>query len=329
MGSVWGALAAARASAYARGLLRPVRLRGPVVSVGNLGVGGRGKTPVTALVAGWLREAGAPAAVLSRGYRGRFRGEALIVSDGDRVSTDARTAGDEPILLARQLPGVVVAVGPRRDVVGRAVEERFGRRVHVLDDGFQHLRLHRDLDLLCLDLRDLADHPLPAGRLREWPSACARADVILLSGPENASDDAFEAARASLGRERTHRLRRRTTGLTDVAGQPASWPRSAFLLAAIAAPERFADDAMGGSARITGRRFFRDHHDFSDVDLARVVAEARSSGAEALLTTAKDAVRLEGRRIDLPVLVLGIRAEVADGDRLRERVLALAAREEP
>jgi tetraacyldisaccharide 4'-kinase len=329
LGSVLGAAAAARAGAYGRGFLRPARLRGPVISVGNLGLGGRGKTPVTALIAGWLREAGAPVAVLSRGYRGAFHGDALVVSDGERVLADARTAGDEPVLLARQLPGVVVAVGSRRDVVGRAVEDRFGPRVHVLDDGFQHLRLHRDLDVLCLDVRDLRDHPLPAGTLREWPSAHARAGAILLSGPEPEDTAALERARASLGPHRTHLLRRRVTGLTVGDGQAAAWPPRVFLLAAIARPERFGHDAQGRGAAVVGHRFFRDHHGFSDADLAAVTAQARSAGADAIVTTAKDAVRLEGRRVDLPLLVLRIAAEVAEEERLRARVLALAAGARP
>ena len=171
LGSLFASAASLRVAAYERGLLRRARLAGPVVSVGNLSVGGSGKTPVVRLVAELLREAGAPVAVLSRGYGGRFRGDALVVGDGRAVTASAEEAGDEPVMLARALPGVVVAVGRRRDVVGRAVEARFGRRVHVLDDGFQHLRLARDLDLVCLDVADLDDRPLPAGRLRERPAA--------------------------------------------------------------------------------------------------------------------------------------------------------------
>src|SRR5262249_56083068 len=127
------------------------------------------------------RDEGLPVAVLSRGYGGRFRGEALVVGDGSTVLASADEAGDEPVMLARALPGVVVAVGRRRHAVGRAVEARFGRRVHVLDDGFQHLRLARDLDLVCLDVHDPADRPLPAGPPRARPAALARAARLPLT----------------------------------------------------------------------------------------------------------------------------------------------------
>ena len=203
LGSAFGALASLRVAAYRRGLLPRARLAGPVVSVGNLGVGGSGKTPVVARVAEILRDAGEPVAVLSRGYGGSFRGEALVVSDGSTVLAGAAEAGDEPVMLARALPGVVVAVGARRDVVGRAVEARFGRRVHVLDDGFQHLRLERDLDLVCLDVRDLEDRPMPAGRLRERPSALARASLVLLTRIEAASEAELRALEERLSPERT------------------------------------------------------------------------------------------------------------------------------
>ena len=141
LGAPFATAAALRVAAYRWGLLPQARLAGPVVSVGNLSLGGSGKTPIVRRVAELLSAAGKPVAILSRGYRGSFRGAALLVSDGSSVLATSEQAGDEPVMLARSLPGVVVAVGPRRDVVGRRVEERFGPRTHVLDDGFQHLSL--------------------------------------------------------------------------------------------------------------------------------------------------------------------------------------------
>ena len=324
LGQAFGAVASLRLAAYRRGLLRRARLAGPVISVGNLGVGGSGKTPVVARVAEILREAGQPVAVLSRGYGGSFRGEALVVSDGSRVLAGAAEAGDEPVMLARALPGVVVAVGPRRDAVGRAVEQRFGRRVHVLDDGFQHLRLERDLDVVCLDVRDLEDRPMPAGRLRERPSAIDRADLVLLTRLEAASEADLRALEARLGADRTFRVARRVTGWRTLDGTPAPAPARAFLLAAIARPERFEADVAASGVAVLGRAFFRDHHRFRASDLAAVAAEARAAGADAIATTAKDAVRLE--TVGLPVVVLGIAAGIADEARLRERILAVAGR---
>ena len=327
LGSAFGALASLRVAAYRRGLLPRSRLAGPVVSVGNLGVGGSGKTPLVARVAEILRDAGRPVAVLSRGYGGTFRGGALVVSDGSTVLAGAAEAGDEPVMLARALPGVVVAVGARRDVVGRAVEARFGRRVHVLDDGFQHLRLERDLDLVCLDVGDLEDRPMPAGRLRERPSALLRASLVLLTRIEAASEAELRALEERLSPERTFRVARRVTGWKALDGAGAAPPARAFLLAAIARPERFERDVAGCGVAVVGRAFFRDHHRFRPEDIARVVAEARAAGAEAIATTAKDAVRLEGApALGLPVVVLAIAADVADEARLRARVLSVAGR---
>jgi tetraacyldisaccharide 4'-kinase len=248
------------------------------------------------------------------------------VSDGSAVLAGVSEAGDEPVMLARALPGVVVAVGPRRGAVGRAVEARFGRRVHVLDDGFQHLRLERDLDLVCLDVRDLDDRPMPAGRLRESPSAIARADVVLLTRLEAASEAEIRGLESRLGRERTFRVARRVDGWRTLDGRPAIPPARPFLLAAIARPERFEKDVAAHGIPVVGRALFRDHHRFRAEDLAGVEARARAARADAVVTTAKDAVRLEGSALGLPVLVLAIAALIADEGRLRERLLSAAGR---
>jgi tetraacyldisaccharide 4'-kinase len=217
-------------------------------------------------------------------------------------------------------------VGPRRDTVGRAVEARFGRRVHVLDDGFQHLRLERDLDLLCLDVRDLDDRPMPDGRLRERPSAAARADLVLLTRLEAAAEGELEALEARLGTERTFRVARRATGWRTLDGVATPAPARAFLLAAIARPERFERDVVAEGAAVVGRAFFRDHHRFRPEELARAAAAASAAGADAIATTAKDAVRLPAPAPGLPVLVLGTAAAIQGEDRLRERLLAAARR---
>ena len=312
LGALYGAGAAARAWLHRRGLLSRSRLEGPVVSVGNLGLGGTGKTPVVARLAAMLQEAGFPVSILSRGYGGSFHGEALLVSDGERVLADAAEAGDEPVMLARALPGVVVAVGPRRDAAGRAVEARFGPRVHVLDDGFQHLRLHRDLDLLCLDAPPRAGRPIPAGRLREWPAAAARADIVLCTG---------EAPCAGPEAGRTFRVRRRIEGFFTRDGRPQPAPRRPFLLAGIARPERFEADVRSQAADVAGSRFFPDHHRFRADELLGALEQARSRGADAVVTTAKDEVRLPEGEWDPPVLVLRISAEIEDEARFRDAVL--------
>ncbi|MBI3932486.1 MAG: tetraacyldisaccharide 4'-kinase [Acidobacteria bacterium] len=327
-GALFGGAAALRAALYRHRLLPRARLGGPVVSVGNLSVGGSGKTPVVAWVAATLRDAGLPVAVLSRGYRGAFRGEALVVSDGTAVLARAAEAGDEPVMLARDVPGVVVAVGPRRDVVGRAVEARFGRRVHVLDDGFQHLRLHRDLDLLCLDAADLDDRPLPAGRLREFPSAAARADVVLLAAPDGADPARLADAEARLGRERTVRVRRGAEGFFGPDGAHRAAPSRPFLLSGIARPERFAADVAAASGGVVGHRTFPDHYAFSPAEVASVADDARRAGADAIVTTAKDVVRMAAPPSSPPLLVFRVAVQIEQEARLRQRLMAVAGRAE-
>jgi len=320
LGALYGGVAAARAALYSRGVFSQSRLAGPVISVGNLSVGGTGKTPVVARVAEILRDEGLPVAVLSRGYRGSFRGEALVVGDGSSVLVGADVAGDEPVMLARALRGVVVAVGPRRDRVGRVVEARFGPRVHLLDDGFQHLRLARDLDLVCVAAGELEDQPLPAGRLRENPAALGRAHAVLLEDPT------VPLPASLAGGVETYRVSRRTAGFVDPRGEARSAPSRPFLFSGIARPERFEADLRACAGSIAGTRSFPDHHRFTATELRDVFDRARASGADAVVTTAKDIVRIGEAPTTLPLLVLCISAAIDDEPRLRQRLLGVARR---
>jgi tetraacyldisaccharide 4'-kinase len=322
----YGAGAAVRAALYRRGWLARAHLAGPVISVGNLSVGGSGKTPVVARVVEILREEGLAVSVLSRGYRGSFRGEVLVVSDGGAPHADAALAGDEPVMLARMLPGVVIAVGRRRDAVGRAVEARFGPRVHVLDDGFQHLRLARDLDLLCVDATRPDDRPLPAGRLREFASAAGRADLVLLTQADRASAERLAALSARFGAARVFQVGRRVLGFVDLAGVARPAPARPFLVCGIARPERFEADVRERVGDVAGCARFADHHRYGRDEWRDLLARARAAGADALVTTDKDAVRLPDAGGEPPVLVLRISAEFHDEPRFRQRLLAAARR---
>jgi tetraacyldisaccharide 4'-kinase len=318
LGAAFGAAAALRAELYARGVLRRESLGGPVISIGNLAVGGRGKTPLVARIAGLLRDAGPRVAILSRGYGGRGAGAALLVSDGAEVLASADAAGDEPVALARALPGVAVAVGRRRVDAGRLVEARLGPCVHVLDDGFQHLALARALDLVAIRPDDLRDRPLPAGALRERPSALERADLVLLDATDGAPTP------ASLDRARALRWRRRSLGFATAGGAAAPPPTRAFVLAAIAVPERLVSDVEAQGARVAGRRLFRDHHRFTADEIAAAAKAARDAGADAVVTTEKDVVRLAWPADALPLLVHRIAAEIEDETRLRDALLRAA-----
>jgi tetraacyldisaccharide 4'-kinase len=325
LGVLYGATSRARAALYARGVFARERLRGPVISVGNLSVGGRGKTPVVARLAEILGEEGFPVSILSRGYRGSFSGLALLVSDGNSVLAEAALAGDEPVMLARSLPGVVVAVGRKRVGAGRLVEEKFGPRVHLLDDGFQHLELARDLDVLCLAPGDLGDFPMPAGRLREFPAAVRRADVVLVSdaGPERPEVARLEGI---VGPGRVFATSRRALGFFTPAGAPVTAPRRALLLAGIAAPERFVHDVAARGVDVADVTAFADHHVFTSRELAAAAEGARRGGADAVVTTQKDAVRIRDWPGSPPLVVYRMAVLIHHEALLRERLVAVARR---
>ena len=289
LSSVYGAAAAWRRRWYDGDPTRRRRLRQPVVSVGNLSVGGTGKTPIVAHLARLLLEHGERPSILSRGY-GRHRPQdgVTVVSDGAAVLAGIGSAGDEPLMLARGLTGVPVLVGASRYLSGRLAEERLGASVHLLDDGFQHLELRRDVDLLVIDERDLDDQLVPVGRLREPLTAAAKADAVLVNSVE---DSAAERIGRTLGLSTGFRVERRLGLPHRLDG--ASVPTTDRVLAAagIARPERFFADLAAAGWNVVGTIRFPDHHRFTNRDLKRLTAAARAADA-IVMTTEKDAVRL-------------------------------------
>ena len=260
------------------------RLRRPVISIGNLAVGGRGKTPIVATVARELLAMGERPAILTRGYARTDREDGVVVvRDPDGIRSDLARAGDEPLMLARQLPGVSVLVSPDRYLAGRVAEHHFAATVHVLDDGFQHLQLERDVDIVIVGRDDIA-HPetLPRGRLREPLDTLIAADAIVTAEDEvEVEVDWLEPHVAVFGARR-------------VLGMPEGVRAGDKMLAVagIATPQRFFDDLGASGYALAGTLAFRDHHPYSRRDVHRIFAAARAAGADAVLTTEKDFVRL-------------------------------------
>lgn len=291
-----------RAWLYERGWFESQQLPAPVISVGNLTVGGTGKTPCVAWLANWLRAEGYAVAILSRGYKRASTGR-IEVSDGKTLLCDAVTAGDEPYLLAQSCPGVRVIVDQDRYAAGRWLAERVPVSAFLLDDGFQHLRLQRDLNLLLLDATDdLAQAQMvPFGRLREPLTALRRADAVIVTRADQPFDrPALETtirhfARAQAPIFYAHhaltKLRRLGTGesreLTDLTGQ------SVAAFSGIARPERFLNDLEKLGMRVVWQRSFADHHRYTQVEFESIVIEAKRAGAGAILTTEKDAANLQ------------------------------------
>ncbi len=292
--SIYGAVARQRRQWYARHPSRQRRLAHPVISVGNLSLGGSGKTPVVEYVARMLLDAGERPAVLSRGYARRIRtDEVTVVSDGHNVIAGLDHAGDEPLMLARALPGVSVLVATDRYRAGRHAEEQLGSTVHILDDGFQHLALWRDLNLLLVDQADLADEVLPAGRLREPLSAARAADAVLMTG---ADKTAQAYVRERLGVAMVFRVVRRLECVRMVSsGKPIEpgMVGPVFAAAGIARPQRLFEDLSAAGWRLGGTMTFRDHHRFTQGDVTRIARATRDAQTHIVVTTAKDAVRLE------------------------------------
>lgn len=293
LSAVYGAAATWRRRWYAASPARRRHLLQPVISIGNLRVGGTGKTPTVMCLARLLLELGERPAILSRGYaRQRSSAGVTVVSDRTRILADVAHAGDEPLLLARALPGVPVLVCADRYAAGQLAESQLDATVHLLDDGFQHVKLARDIDLLLADEGDLDDRVLPAGRLREPLANASVAHALLVPG---GSADAAQRVASRLGLIDAFWTTRELGALRmlrDTDPVPARGD-GLFAVAGIERPERFFDDLRAAGHRVLGTRVFRDHHVFTATDLAAIVDAARAAGAVAVVTTEKDAVRLE------------------------------------
>lgn len=291
LSAIYGRVAQFRRSWYERDPSRRRRLARPVISVGNLVVGGAGKTPIVAAVARVLQQAGHRPAILSRGYGRRRRADGVVVvSDGVRVLVPAAESGDEPQMLARSLSGVPVLVAADRYLAGRLAEAQFQASVLLLDDGFQHLSLARTLDLLVVAEEDLHADVLPAGPLREPIAAAQSADAVLVYGDgETASRIA-----AALKVADAFTVRTQYGALAAIGGgEPCAEPARVVAVAGIARPARFFDALRARGLDVAQTLSFRDHHWFTAADLERIAAAARAAGATTVVTTEKDAVRLE------------------------------------
>lgn len=297
-------------------LRAPRRVAWPVVSVGALTAGGAGKTPVVRWLATALRDRGLRPGILSRGYRGAG-GDAPRVVDPARP--DAYHDGDEPALLARSLPDVPVVVGRDR-AQGAALAAARGASVLVLDDGFQHRRLWRNFDLVLWDRRAETSRGalLPAGPLREPPSALRRAHAVLLV------DRGTGAPKAPNGIEAAWIARLSPGAQTSVTRDSA-----VHALSGIADPEGFERSLGALGLRVTGATRFSDHHPFTVSEIRATVTRAAKEGADFLAITAKDWMRWPREATGLPVpCVFDLDVEVERGELLLDRiVLALRGAE--
>ncbi len=291
----------ARIVAYRRGLLKTYRLGAPVISVGNLTVGGTGKTPFVAFIAQSLRDAGHEVAILSRGYKRESQGR-IEVSNGKEILCSAAESGDEPFLLASTCPAVRVVVDADRYAAGHWLEQRAPVSAFVLDDAYQHLRLVRDLNLLLVDATESLSEAamVPFGRLREPLSEMRRADAIIVTRSDRQFDrtSLVETIRRNSRPDTpiffaSHRITRLRRLGRQESVEPATFAnRSIAAVSGIAKPERFIDDLRQSEMKIAYRRDFPDHHRYSLEDIAAIVEGSVNAKVEAIIVTEKDAANL-------------------------------------
>jgi tetraacyldisaccharide 4'-kinase len=291
----------ARLALYENKILKINRLSAPVISIGNLTVGGTGKTPCVAFIAGLLRDAGHEVAILSRGYKRESEGR-IEVSNGKDILCGPRESGDEPYLLANACPGVRVVVDRDRYQAGKWLAERAPVSVFILDDGFQHLQLARDLNLLLVDASEPLEEAemFPLGRLREPLTGIQRSDAVIVTR----SDQPFD--RGLSEKTITNYARRKIpviyayheiTDLRRIDNREkpdiSSFTNNQVAaLSGIARPERFIDDLRRLGMRVVMRRDFPDHHRYTRRDFDETIEAALAAGARAVMTTEKDAANL-------------------------------------
>lgn len=304
--------------------LRPVhKLPCFVISIGNLSVGGTGKTPLTLWLAARLTAHGYRVVVISRGYRGRLERQGGVVSDGRSILADVKDSSDEPQILARLLKGVPVIVGGNRYLAGQRAVQQFNPDVILLDDAFQHLKLHRDLDIVLLDCkRPFGNgYTLPAGELREPPRALLRGHAAIMTRcpPDRAVVD--RTRREVAGRiggpvyESRH-----VAVIRDVIPaegvRPSEDPltgRRVFAFSGVAKNDEFLYTLSDFNCEVAGSQQFSDHHFYTDNDLATIRREAARLNVDCIVTTEKDYVKVSPTaRWTADLVVLGI--DISFGD---------------
>ncbi len=299
---LYGLIIRFRLWCYRNGWLTTTRLPCRVVSVGNLTVGGTGKTPIVILLTEWLVAKGKRVAILSRGYKRTSTVPHLLVSDGLRILAGPSEAGDEPFLMAQRCPRAVVAVGADRVALGRWVLERYPVDCIVLDDGFQHRALHRDVDLVLLDATDAAglDALLPAGRLREPLQELDRASAVMITRADSRQD--VEAVQ-----QRLRKIARTSEDVIEVVFRPESFValsseepqalewgqgKRAWLVSGIGNSPSFRRSVESIGVEILGETVFEDHHRYCDEEIRQIRATVQANGSEMVLTTEKDGGKL-------------------------------------
>ena len=328
---LYGLAARMRRYVFQVGLFQTRQLPCRVISVGNITTGGTGKTPMTLYIARLVQQLGLVPVVVSRGYKGSFSKKGGVVSDGHKMFMEPQQSGDEPFMMAGLLPGVPVVVGRRRYEAGLLALEKFSPDVIILDDGFQHFQLVRDIDLVLLDSAAPLGNGqlLPAGSLREPASYLDKAQAIIFTRSDNVTGAKPWPGLKKIGGDKpTFTTTHRSQVAKIIPGQGRGSDRAvvendlslgrAFVFSGLAKNSSFLKSLEHLKAEVVGTAFFRDHHAYSQADLSRIAEQAATSGADVLITTEKDHARLSARvNFELDLVVVGV--EISFKGRDQER----------
>jgi tetraacyldisaccharide 4'-kinase len=313
-----------RLALYENKIFKINKLSAPVISIGNLTVGGTGKTPCVAFIAGFLRDACHDVAILSRGYKRESKGR-IEVSNGTEILSGPRESGDEPYLLANSCPGVRVVVDRDRYQAGKWLAERAAVSVFILDDGFQHLQLARDLNLLLVDATEPLEEAemLPLGRLREPLQGMHRSDAVIVTRSDQPFDRRLLEMTITKYSRRTIPVIYASHKITKLRRLGNQGDVSSFTndkvaaFSGIARPERFSDDLRNLGMSVVLRRDFPDHHRYSRQEFDEIIEAALAAGARAVMTTEKDAANLsvdvlKSSRLPVFAAIIEFRSEGED-----------------
>lgn len=326
----------------------------PVISIGNITVGGTGKTPVVELFAKALLARGRRVAILSRGYKSKRQRKIplgwriaaklgfarkpreplpRVVSDGERVLLDSYVAGDEPYMLAQNCKGVPVVVDRNRVKAGAHAIRKFGADVLLLDDGLQYLKLKHRHDIVLVDKTAPfgTGYMLPRGTLREPPASLRRASYIFLTKSDGDCDEVIEQIRKYNQVAEIIQCRHRPVHFENIhTGErlPLEWIRGKYVgaLSGIAVPESFENGLRKLGGRVQWMKRFTDHHRFEAKDITQFIERCENAGAHAIMTTEKDFVRFPKLAAgDVPIFFLRVEIEILSGKETFEKLIRLIA----
>lgn len=324
---IYSRLVKARSCLYRSGFFLSRSLPCRVISIGNITMGGTGKTPMTIKVARLLREMGYRTAIVSRGYKGRASDRGGIVGDGRNVFMTSDVAGDEPFMMATQLKDVSIAVGKNRFAAAMLLVDAFQPEIIILDDGFQHWRLKRDIDIVLLDYKMPFGNSFlfPRGTLREEPRQLSRADAVILTRVSDISDSPFHTSRPINDSIPTFHARHAPYIHCVIDTQRDIKPdcpemsylkeKKLFLFSGIARNDDFQKMMYTFCARIAGCLNYPDHYAYTRDDIEHISDIAAKKNADVIVTTEKDFVKLPRDAVwPLEVVVVGVDIELMEGD---------------